>query len=136
MGKKLCSREILVDERRTRRCVVKWSREEFGVLEQLAMYVHKSRSEVIRQLVLSNARCMLVDIPTALNTLDRIGVQQAPIATDIKEIARMFHRLEAEKIVDPQLGSLVTSVLSEHVRLQKSLHTAIRKLIRLIGGRR
>lgn len=111
-------------------------REEFRVLEQLAMYVHKSRSEVIRQLVLSNARCMLVDIPTALNTLDRIGVQQAPIATDIKEIARMFHRLEAEKIVDPQLGSLVTSVLSEHVRLQKSSHTAIRKLIRLIGGRR
>lgn len=134
MKNRKANRKPISNEQRNRRFELRLSEAERTQFLDLEKALGLSRADIVRIRVLQHAKKMLVNTTEIMKLLDSIGTEIGRSGNNINQLAKHANTLHQQGLLHPDLIRDLTPLLTEYIRLKRSLEQSIRQLIRLIRG--
>jgi hypothetical protein len=132
--KKLNGRPKLKDGKRTKFINVRFTEDEYKTVGELEKELGISKTELIRQRILSNADKTVVNAKVLIKSLDTIGAELGRVGNNINQLARHANTLKLQNALNPLVVEKYNQLFEEYIQVQQSLETALRKILRSMGN--
>lgn len=131
--KKLNGRPKLENGKRTKFINVRFTEKEYKTVEELEIELGISKTELIRQRILSNADKTVVNAKVLIKSLDDIGAELGRVGNNINQLARHANTLKLQNALNPIVVEKYNQLFEDYIQVQQSLETALRKMLRSMG---
>lgn len=131
--KRLKGRPLLENGKRDRKIDVRFTEEEFKMIETLESTLGLKKTEIVRRKVLDKSNSIVINAKEAIKSLDIIGEELGRSGNNINQLARYANTLNKQGISSPVVITRFNILFENYIETQKSLDGAFRKIIRLMG---
>ncbi|MFD0764514.1 plasmid mobilization relaxosome protein MobC [Mucilaginibacter lutimaris] len=131
--KKLSGRPKLKDGRRVKKLDIRFTQEEYDLIVAMENEFGISKTELLRMRVLNDANKTVVNAAELLKLLDKTGAELGRSGNNINQLARHANTLRLKGDVPLQIIVSFEQLMGKYILNQRSLETALRKIIRLMG---
>jgi hypothetical protein len=131
--KKLKGRPKLKEGKRIKKIDVRFTEDEYLIITALEKEFGISKTELLRLRVLNHADKVIVNSKELILLIDRIGAEMGRSGNNINQLARHANTLNLKGDLSPAVASHFNQLLEDYIQMQRSLETALRKVIRLMG---
>lgn len=123
-------RPKLQDGKRTKKIDVRFTPNEYLVIERLEKELGISRTELIRKRTLDQGDVILVNAKELIASLDFLGAEMNRIGNNINQLARHANSLNLRGALEPSVVDEFNRLFSEYLGLQQQLQASLRSVIR------
>jgi hypothetical protein len=132
--KKLNGRPKLKTGKRIKFINVRFTADEYKLVEELEKELAVSKTELIRMRILSDAKSTVVNARQLIRHLDDAGAEMGRIGNNINQLARHANVLKLQGNLNPAVIGKFNLLFEEYIRIQQMLETSLRKIIRAMGN--
>jgi hypothetical protein len=131
--KKLNGRPLLTADKRVKKIDVRFTEEEYRVVEELEAALGISKTELVRRKLLDSAEQTVVNAKELVADLNNIGAELGRSGNNINQLARHANVIKKQGRLSPFIIESFTVLFATYLENQKSLETALRRIIREMG---
>jgi hypothetical protein len=132
--KKLSGRPQLKGGKRSKKIDVRFTEEEYEEVIALEVELGISKTELVRMRVLQDAGKIVINSKELLKHLDSIGAEMGRVGNNINQLAKHANTMKLQGALPPSVATKFNDLLEAYIRVQQSLETALRKIIRAMGS--
>jgi mobilization protein NikA len=131
--KKLSGRPQLKGGKRSKKIDVRFTEDEYEDVVALEVELGISKTELVRMRVLQDAGKIVINSKELLKHLDSIGAEMGRVGNNINQLAKHANTMRLQGALPPSVATKFNDLLEAYIRVQQSLETALRKIIRAMG---
>jgi Bacterial mobilisation protein (MobC) len=131
--KKLSGRPQLKVGKRSKKIDARFTEDEYKQIVALEVELGISKTEVVRMCVLNDAGKIVINSKELLKQLDSIGAEMGRVGNNINQLAKHANTMKLQGALTPPVAIKFNDLLEAYIRVQQSLETALRKIIRAMG---
>jgi len=131
--KKLKGRPELREGKRSKKIDARFTEEEYQLILDLEKQLGITKTELVRMRVLHVAKHIVVNAKELISHLDAIGAEMGRAGNNINQLATHANTMKLLGDVPPIVVIHFNELLAGYIAIQKTLETALRKIIRLMG---
>jgi uncharacterized protein (DUF1778 family) len=121
-------------DKRLKKIDVRFTEEEFAVITELEKTLGITRTDLVRQRVLANARPVIVNARELIVLLNDIGRELGRSGNNINQLAKYANILTKSDAISPVVIERFNMLFAEYIKNQHSLDRSLRKLMRIAGS--
>lgn len=129
----MMGRPKLADGARTKKIDVRFTENEYQLIERLETQLGISKTELVRFRTLKDGEKMLMDAKGLISALDSIGAEMNRIGNNINQLARHANTLNLNGELSPVVIGQFNKLFSEYLGAQRDLQQAFRQIMRSSG---
>jgi putative heme degradation protein len=131
--KKLQGRPRLKEGKRIKKIDTRFTEEEYKQVLALEQQFGISKTELVRMRLLTDANKIIVNAKELIRLLDEIGSEMGRSGNNINQLAKHANTLKLAGTLPVSVADRFNLLLDQHIQVQQSLESALRKIIRLMG---
>ena len=131
--KKLTGRPELKTGKRVKKLDVRFTQEEYDQILAMEKEFGISRTELLRMRVLNDADKIIVNGAAMLKALDTVGAELGRAGNNINQLAKHANTERLAGSVPPKVTAAYINLMEDYIAMQRSLESALRMIIRLMG---
>lgn len=132
-AKKLNGRPPKTEGKRVKFVNVRFTEEEYKLINDLEKTLGMSKTDLIRHKVLSEAGSILINAGEMIRSLDDVGAEMGRIGNNVNQLARHANTLNLQGHLSPSVAGRYNDLLEQYIRIQELLEATMRKMIRQLG---
>ena len=126
-------RPAKAEGKRTVMINARFTEEEYQKILELEKALGLSRADIIRARLLDNAPQMIINARDLIGHLDAIGAELGRSGNNINQLAHYANILQLKSVLSPVVIERFNLLFSRYIDNQKTLETALRRIIRYMG---
>jgi hypothetical protein len=131
--KEISGRPLLKGEKRAHKIDVRFTEKEFRSILDMEKEFGITRTELVRRRVLHNADHILLNSKDLISHLDVLGAEMGRIGNNINQLARHANTMKLQGSLSQETAQKFNGLFEDYICIQRSLETALRKVIRMMG---
>jgi len=119
--------------KRSKKIDVRFTEDEYQLILSLEITLGISKTELLRQRVLSNGTTTVINAKELIRSLDDIFAEMGRVGNNINQLAKHANTLKLQGALSPIVAEHFNSLFQKYLQVQQQLDTSLRKVIRLAG---
>ena len=120
--------------KRVKKIDVRFTDEEYFLIESLENTLGVSKTELIRNRLLKDAHHTIINAKEMIKALDGIGAELGRAGNNINQLARYANVLNKDDLLSPVIFERFNLLFELYIANQKTLDTTLRTAIRLLNN--
>jgi hypothetical protein len=126
-------RPQLESGKRNRKIDVRFTEEEYALIQSLEVALGINKTDLLRKRVLNSGHATVVNAKELIASLDVIFVEMNRIGNNINQLARHSNTLNLQNALSPLIIEQFNTSFHQYLQVQQLLDVTLRKVIRLVG---
>jgi hypothetical protein len=126
-------RPLLTAGKRTKKIDARFTEDEYKTVLALEKSLGVRKTDLVRTRLLQEAPAILINAKEVIAQLDAIGTELGRSGNNINQLAKYANILQNKGALSPVVTERFNLLFEKYVENQKSLETALRKVIGLMG---
>ena len=121
--------------KRTRKIDARFTEEEYAVIVELEITLGIRKSDLVRSRVLKDAGKTIINAKELIITLNVIGAEMGRCGNNINQLAKYANILNKKAVLSPAVTRHFNQLFETYIQQQQLLESALRKVMRISGGK-
>lgn len=119
----------LKNGKRSRMIYVRFTEQEFALLQGLVKTLGVKRADLVRMRVLQQSPQIMINAKELINQLDLLGIELARVGNSINQLARYANVLNKRTLLSPEIIERYNVLLAQYLKIQQRVEITLRKII-------
>ncbi|MEJ2884639.1 plasmid mobilization protein [Pedobacter sp. GR22-6] len=131
-GRKLAGRPVLESGKRTRKIDVRFTEEEYQLIQDMEKTLDIKKTDIVRMRVLGSASSQLLNAKELIAALDSVGGELGKSGSNINQLARYANVLQNRGMLSVQVLEQFNLLFEKYLSNQQLLELTLRKIMRAL----
>jgi len=119
--------------KRIKKIDVRFTEDEYKIICELEKTLGLTKTELIRQRLLSNAGLLVVNANELIVLLDQVGAEMGRCGNNINQLAKYANILKKRGMLSPVVIERFNVLFEQYLKNQQALDASLRKVFRMTG---
>ena len=126
-------RPVKSGAKRTKKIDVRFTEDEYMLIERMEETLGISKTDLVRERLLQDARLTIVNAKELAAGLNAIGAELGRSGNNINQLARYANTLNKKGMLSPVVMEYFNTLFAKHLENRRQLETVLRKIILALG---
>jgi len=124
----------MVVGKRIKKIDARFTDDEYQVICELEKILGLTKTELVRQRLLSNAGLLVVNAKELIVLLDQVGAEMGRCGNNINQLAKYANILKKRGMLSPVIVERFNVLFEQYLKNQQALDASLRKVFRMTGA--
>lgn len=120
--------------KRTKKIDTRFTEDEYQIICGLEKTLGLTKTELVRQRLLTNAGLLVVNAKELIALLDQVGTEMGRCGNNINQLAKYANILKKRGMLSPVVIERFNVLFEQYLKTQHALDTSLRKVFRMTGA--
>ena len=120
--------------KRIKKIDARFTEDEYALITEMEKALGLTKTELVRQRLLSNAGLLVGNAKELIVLLDQVGAEMGRCGNNINQLAKYANILKKRGIVSPVVIERFNHLFEEYLKNQRALDATLRKVFRMTGA--
>lgn len=120
--------------KRIKKIDTRFTEDEYQIICGLEKALGLTKTELVRQRLLSNAGLLVVNAKELIVLLDQVGTEMGRCGNNINQLAKYANILKKRGVLSPVVVERFNVLFEQYLKNQQALDTSLRKVFRMTGA--
>lgn len=120
--------------KRIKKIDTRFTEDEYQIICELEKTLGLTKTELVRQRLLSNAGLLVVNAKELIVLLDQVGSEMGRCGNNINQLAKYANILKKRGMLSPVVIERFNVLFEQYLKNQQALNTSLRKVFRITGA--
>jgi hypothetical protein len=127
-------RPQLLAGKRIKKIDTRFTEDEYKIISELEKTLGLTKTELVRQRLLSNAGLLVVNAKELIVLLDQLGAELGRCGNNINQLAKYANILKKRGLLSPVVIERFNNLFQQYLKNQQALDASLRKVFRMTGA--
>ncbi|WPU96478.1 plasmid mobilization relaxosome protein MobC [Mucilaginibacter sabulilitoris] len=127
-------RRQMLAGKRIKKIDTRFTEDEYQIICELEKTLGLTKTELVRQRLLSNAGLLVVNAKELIVLLDQVGSEMGRCGNNINQLAKYANILKKRGMLSPVVIERFNVLFEQYLKNQQALNTSLRKVFRITGA--
>lgn len=120
--------------KRIKKIDARFTEDEYEIICKLEKTLGLTKTELVRQRLLSNAGLLVLNAKELIVLLDQVGAEMGRCGNNINQLAKYANILKKRGMLSPVVIERFNVLFEQYLKNQQALDASLRKVFRLTGA--
>lgn len=120
--------------KRIKKIDTRFTEDEYQIICELEKALGLTKTELIRQRLLSNAGLLVLNAKELIALLDQVGAEMGRCGNNINQLAKYANILKKRGMLSPVVVERFNVLFEQYLKNQQVLEASLRKVFRMTGA--
>jgi hypothetical protein len=120
--------------KRIKKIDARFTEDEYKIICELEKTLGLTKTELVRQRLLSNAGLLVVNAKELIVLLDQVGAEMGRCGNNINQLAKYANILKKRGMLSPVVIERFNVLFEQYLKNQQALEASLRKVFRMTGA--
>lgn len=120
--------------KRNKKIDARFTEDEYAIICKLEKTLGVTKTELVRQRLLSNAGLLVVNAKELIVLLDQVGAEMGRCGSNINQLAKYANILKKRGMLSPVVIERFNVLFEQYLKNQQALDASLRKVFRMTGA--
>jgi hypothetical protein len=120
--------------KRNKKIDARFTEDEYAIICKLEKTLGLTKTELVRQRLLSNAGLLVVNAKELIVLLDQVGAEMGRCGSNINQLAKYANILKKRGMLSPVVIERFNVLFEQYLKNQQALDASLRKVFRMTGA--
>lgn len=120
--------------KRSKKIDARFTEDEYAIICELEKTLDLTKTELVRQRLLSNAGLLVVNAKELIVLLDQVGAEMGRCGNNINQLAKYANILKKRGMLSPVVIERFNVLFEQYLKNQQALDASLRKVFRMTGA--
>lgn len=120
--------------KRIKKIDTRFTEDEYQIICELEKALGQTKTELIRQRLLSNAGLLVLNAKELIVLLDQVGSEMGRCGNNINQLAKYANILKKRGVLSPAVIERFNFLFEQYIKNQQALEASLRRVFRMTGA--
>lgn len=120
--------------KRLKKIDTRFTEDEYQIICGMEKTLGLTKTELVRQRLLSNAGLLVVNAKELIALLDQVGTEMGRCGNNINQLAKYANILKKRGMLSPVVIERFNVLFEQYLQNQQALEASLRKVFRMTGA--
>ena len=120
--------------KRSKKIDTRFTEDEYAIISELEKTLGLTKTELVRQRLLSNVGLLVVNAKELIALLDQVGAEMGRCGNNINQLAKYANILKKRGMLSPVVIERLDVLFEQYLKNQQALDASLRKVFRMTGA--
>jgi hypothetical protein len=120
--------------KRIKKIDTRFTEDEYKIICELEKTLGLTKTELVRQRLLSNAGLLVVNAKELIVLLDQLGAELGRCGNNVNQLAKYANILRKRGLLSPVVIERFNNLFEQYLKNQQALDASLRKVFRMTGA--
>ena len=120
--------------KRLKKIDTRFTEDEYQIVCEMEKTLGLTKTELVRQRLLSNAGVLVVNAKELIALLDQVGTEMGRCGNNINQLAKYANILKKRGMLAPVVIERFNVLFEQYLKNQQALEASLRKVFRMTGA--
>jgi hypothetical protein len=120
--------------KKSKKIDTRFTENEYAIICELEKTLGLTKTELVRQRLLSNAGLLVMNAKELIVLLDQVGAEMGRCGNNINQLAKYANILKKRGMLSPVVIERFNVLFEQYLKNQQALDASLRKVFRMTGA--